>query len=82
MTGSLCSYKDALGEVGKGVHSYRFLGVAVADVTMTVLAAWFIAWYFKLHFGMVLISLFILGIVLHHLFCVRTQVDRWIFPSG
>ena len=82
MSGSLCSYKNALGEVGKGVHSYRFLGVAIADVAMTVVAAGLIAWGTKYPFWMVLVALFLLGIVLHRLFCVRTQVDRWLFPRS
>ena len=36
---SLCKYKDALGEPGKGIHSYRFMGVAIADVIMTIIGA-------------------------------------------
>lgn len=32
----LCKYKDALGEPGKGIHSYRLFGIAIADVLMTL----------------------------------------------
>ena len=32
---SLCKYKYSLGEPGKGVHSYRFFGVAIMDVIIT-----------------------------------------------
>lgn len=28
----LCKYKNTLGKPGKGVHSYRLFGVALADV--------------------------------------------------
>lgn len=77
----LCKYKDALGEPGKGVHSYRFMGVAIADVVMTVIGALLISFLIKKSFLIVLIILFILGIILHRLFCVRTTIDKLLFPN-
>ena len=77
----LCKYKDALGEPGKGVHSYRFMGVAIADVVMTVIGALLISFLIKKSFLLVLIILFILGIILHRLFCVRTTIDKLLFPN-
>ena len=76
---NLCKYKNALGEPNKGIHSYRFLGVAIADVIMTILGALLIAYIFHVSFLKTLVILFVLGIFLHHLFCVRTTVDKWIF---
>ena len=38
----LCQYKDALGEVGKGVHSYRIFNIAIVDVLLTILGAYII----------------------------------------
>lgn len=76
---NLCKYKNALGEPNKGIHSYRFLGIAIADVIMTILGALLIAYIFHVSFLKTLVILFILGIFLHHLFCVRTTVDKWIF---
>ena len=75
----LCKYKDALGEPGKGVHSYRFMGVAIADVVMTVIGALLISFLIKKSFLLVLIILFILGIILHRLFCVKTTIDKILF---
>jgi hypothetical protein len=77
----LCKYKDALGEPGKGIHSYRFMGVAIADVIMTVIGALLISFLIKKSFLLVLIILFILGIILHRLFCVRTTIDKLLFPN-
>ena len=77
----LCKYKDALGEPGKGVHSYRFMGVAIADVIMTFIGALLISFLIKKSFLLVLIILFILGIILHRLFCVRTTIDKLLFPN-
>jgi hypothetical protein len=78
---SLCKYKDALGKPGEGIHSYRFMGVAIADVIMTIIGALIISFFIKKSFLLVLIVLFILGIILHRLFCVRTTIDKLLFPN-
>ena len=75
----LCKYKDALGEPGKGIHSYRLFGIAIADVLMTLLAGLMLAYLFKWSYLYTTISLFIIGIVLYKLFCVRTTIDKLIF---
>ena len=76
----LCKYKDILGKVGKGVHSYRIFNIAIADVLLTILAAFIIHLFLpKYHFFFILLILFILGIILHRLFCVRTTVDTFLF---
>ena len=36
---SLCKYKNALGEVNKGIHSYKFMGISMVDVILTIIAA-------------------------------------------
>jgi hypothetical protein len=78
---SLCKYKNALGIPNEGIHSYRFLNVAIADVIMTIILAFFISYIFKVSFLYITISLFALGILLHRLFCVRTTVDKLLFPN-
>ena len=77
----LCKYKNSLGIPKKGIHSYRLFGVAIADVIMTIVAAFLISYFFKYSFITTLITLFILGIVLHRLFCVRTTIDKLLFPK-
>ena len=76
---SWCQYKDILGKPGKGIHSYRLFGVAIADLLMTIGAAYIIAYMFKIRFYYVAIGLFILGIVLHRAFCVKTTIDMLLF---
>jgi hypothetical protein len=69
-----------LGEVGKGIHSYRIFNIAIADVLFTIIGAYIIHFFIpKYSFISILISLFILGIILHRLFCVRTTVDKLLF---
>jgi hypothetical protein len=77
----LCKYKNALGVPGKGIHSYRLFGVAIADVIMTIIGAILISFFFKTNLTYTIICLFLLGIFLHRLFCVRTTVDKILFPN-
>lgn len=78
----LCKYKNSLGEPGKGVHSYRLFGVAIVDVIMTLVGAAIISYFSGYYFLYVAIFLFALGIALHRLFCVRTTVDKALFPNA
>ena len=79
---NLCKYKNALGEPDKGIHSYRLFGVAVADVIMTILGAFLISYFSKISFIKTLLVLFLLGIILHRLYCVRTNIDKLLFPNS
>jgi len=78
----LCKYKNALGVPGQGIHSYRIFNVAVADVIMTIVGAWLISFAFPKRFLVILITLFLLGIALHRLFCVKTTVGTAIFGAA
>ena len=78
----LCKYKNMLGVPGKGIHSYRVGGIAIADVIMTIIGALIISYLSGWNFIYTLIGLFILGIILHRLFCVRTTIDKLLFPNA
>ena len=76
----LCQYKNILGKVGGGIHSYRIYNIAIFDVLLTVVFAFIIHLFFpKYKFIFILITLFILGIILHRIFCVRTTIDKLLF---
>ena len=77
----LCKYRNALGKPDNGIHSYRLFGVAIVDVIMTLIGAYIIARLLKFPFFYVLLFLFILGIILHRIFCVRTTIDKLLFPN-
>ena len=71
----LCQYSDALGVPGEGVHSVRFMGVALADVIMTIVAGLVISKLTGFSIWAVLIVLLISAIFLHWLFCVDTALN-------
>ena len=78
----LCKYKNIFGEVGKGVHSYRIFDIAIVDVLLTIIAAIIINYFYpKYSFSLILLILFILGIVMHQIFCVKTTIDKILFKS-
>lgn len=75
----LGKYSESLGIPNEGVHSYRLFDVAIVDVIMTIVASGFISFVFKFNFIIILILLFVLGIILHRLFCVNTTINKLIF---
>jgi len=78
---SLCQYKNILGKVGEGVHSLRFMGLAIVDVLLTILGSYLLSLIFHWDFWITLVLVFILGIILHRIFCVRTTIDKILFPN-
>ena len=78
----LCQYKNIFGKVGEGLHSYRIFNIAIVDVILTILSAFIIYLFIpKYNFFIILLFLFILGIVLHRIFCVRTTIDKLLFEK-
>lgn len=73
-----CQYRDALGKVGEGAHSYRIFDVAIVDVVLTMLLALATQFFLRSMFGvnvpfwLILLVWLIVGEVLHYLFCVET----------
>lgn len=79
MTFGLCKYKDSLGIPKQGIHQYRFLQMALMDIIFTIIGAAIISYFAEVKMIYTLPSLFLLGIFLHRLFCVRTRIDVLLF---
>jgi hypothetical protein len=76
----LCKYKNILGTPKEGVHKYRLFGISITDVLLTIIAAFILSYFFNYNFLLILIILFLLGIILHRIFCVKTTIDKLLFP--
>jgi hypothetical protein len=81
----LCKYKDLLGKPNQGFHKH-ILGIALFDVIGTLVISFIIyklpLWSekpTKKFFFIIFISVFLLGIILHRIFCVNTTVNKLIF---
>lgn len=72
-------YSNALGIPGQGFHTH-YGGFALLDVLATIVLAELLSYSFGWNIYMVLVTLFLAGIVLHRYFCVRTEVDKILFP--
>ena len=75
-----CKYKNIFGEVGKGIHSLRLFNIAIVDVVLTIIGACIIHFFIpKYSFYNIILGLFVLGIIFHRIFCVRTTIDKILF---
>ena len=74
-----CPFRDILGRPNEGIHSYRLFNLAIVDIILTIIGSIIISKVFNYNFLMVLLILFVLGIILHRIFCVNTTINKFIF---
>lgn len=67
---------NLIGVPGEGIHSYRIFNIAYMDVIVVLLAAILIAWVMKWNYMKTIIGIFILGIGVHRILCIKTSVDK------
>ena len=79
MTNQFCEYKDLFGKPRVGIRKYRIFDIAIFDTIVTVICAYAISWFFEWTFWKVLAIVFLFGIFVHRLFCVRTGLDKMLF---
>lgn len=78
---NLCRFRDVFGAPGTGVHSHRVPGLSLAtvDLGLTIAVSYLISQRYSLNPYKTLGYAILLGIVVHKLFCVDTQLNKWIF---
>ena len=77
-----CKYKNIFGKVNTGIHSYRIFNISIVDVVFTIIGAYIIYFFFpRYNYFYILLGLFILGIICHRIFCVRTTIDKLLFKN-
>ena len=75
-----CQYKDMFGAPNTGIHSRRIFDIAVWDVVLTLIGALLFYIRYRTNLLFTIIGFFVFGIVIHRLFCVRTTIDKLLFP--
>ena len=73
-----CKYRDIFGIPGKGFHSVRLMDVALGDYIGTILLAILMSHVTKYPLVLTTIFMFILGLILHILFCVPTSASKFL----
>lgn len=82
MVFGLCKYKNAFGKLNTGIHSYKIGGISVLDFGVAAIAAYILSLLLRTQFLQTFILFLILGIIVHRMFCVRTTVDKFLFPGA
>jgi fatty acid desaturase len=79
----LCKYRLIFGKEGEGAHSFRIFDIAVFDVLLTFVGGAILAYttgkFTISSFFIFTLFLFVIGIILHRLFCVNTTINKAIF---
>ena len=75
----LCKYKNIFGKPGEGAHSYRLFNFAIVDIICTIIGGYTISYFFKTSPIYTIIIAFIVGIIAHELFCVKTTLNKFLF---
>lgn len=81
MAFGLCKYKNALGEPNAGFRKYRIFNISIYDTAVVILFGVLISYFSGYNLWITLAVLFILGIIIHRLFCVRSTLDKLFFPN-
>lgn len=78
---NLCKYSNIFGLPNQGIHSYRLFNIAIIDVIATLFIGFIINKLTKIKLYIINIILFLLGIIMHKIFCVNTTINKLIFTS-
>jgi hypothetical protein len=73
-------FDKIIGVPGVGIHSYRIFNIAYMDVIVVLIGSILLAKLLKWNYIRTIIGMFVIGIVIHRLFCVKTVLDKWLFP--
>lgn len=76
---SLCPYKNLLGEPNRKFRKIRIFDISVIDVAVVIVVSYVISIYIKYSFLITLVIVFLSGIIIHRIFCVKTTIDKWVF---
>lgn len=77
----LNKYKNILGEQKKGIHKYRFMNAAIADIILTVILACLITYFSEVPLVLSIIGTFTAGLFLHIIFGVNTNAVQYLNVS-
>lgn len=69
-------WKNILGVPKEGVHRIRLFGLALTDLVLTIILAIIISYWKDWNLIVVFLSLMLLSILIHLLFCVDTALIK------
>lgn len=73
-----CKYRHIFGIEGQGAHSYRLFNIAIVDFVGTIILGIILSKITHINIYISIIIMFLLGILLHKLFCVKSTVNVFL----
>jgi len=78
-----CKFKNIFGKPNHGIRKQlRLFNISLIDLAAAVLVAYIIhdSFFLTTAFWKILIATLAFGTFAHRIFCVRTTVDKFLFP--
>lgn len=75
----LCQYRHIFGKERQGFHSWRLFDIAIGDLLLTIIGAYLLSFALKTQFIITFITVLVIGVIVHRLFCVNTKINTLIF---
>lgn len=69
------SLNKLFGPPREGIRKHRIFGLAIFDLVTTLIGAALISWVLNVRFLYALVGVFLVGIVVHWMFCVDTTLN-------
>jgi hypothetical protein len=66
------------GTPGNGVHRFRLGGMAIVDLGLTIFLSYFMALHYSKPVLHVFLIIFLIGQLMHYLFCVDTAFLKFL----
>ena len=79
MSLDLCKYKNLFGKPGEGLRKYRVFDIAIYDTSIVIIIGFLFSYFTGYNIWLTLAVLFISGIIVHRMFCVRSGIDKLLF---
>jgi hypothetical protein len=76
----LCKYKNMAGEPGSKAYA-RIFTIRFMDLISVIIGSYLVSYMLGTSFWKTLVIIFVFGIIVHRMFCVRTAVDKLLFPD-
>ena len=70
-----CKYRHIFGIEGQGAHSYRIFNISIVDFVGTIILGIILSKITNANIYLSIIIMFLLAILLHKLFCVKSTVN-------
>ena len=77
---NLCKYKDLFGKPEERTLRDPIFGLALIDMGVVLMSCYGVSKLLNFSFLIVFFIVMVISVIAHRAFCVRTAVDKFLFP--